>query len=363
VDRPGNDKHPSAALVGTRLWLFWQGYDPSQDAPDRFWRIWFTTRDGGTFAAPAVYGDPGTERRMPRVVADNAGGLWLFWLESVAGTWQVRYNRHDGTNWMLATPATMPLDSGQPPRVDDDLFVLFHPTSTSQRLWLFWARHEPGGPPGQTRWSVVYRVKLGLDPTAADWSPISPLPKTGTGGYHDRQPAVLLTPSGDLEVFVSSTVTGGWTLVHTTLAVGPLTWGTPQQAVSGPYAQRGPLAVDTGAGTLLLFRSNQSLIYDSDMFGATQIADHRYGGTETVLTGDTAKLALRGEYEDFQTYTYDAGSNGVRTNDDRIARDTVGLYLTPGTTDPDAIKAMLSRLAGELAGFLPVTARAVFIPS
>ena len=112
-----------------------------------------------------------------------------------------------------------------------------------------------------------------------------------------------------------------------------------------------------------MFRSNQSLTYASETFGATRILDHRYAGTTTVDTGGTAKLALRGRYEDFQTYTYDAGRGGTRTNDDRIARDTVGLYLTPGITDPAEIKAMLSRLANELAGFLPVTARAVFIPS
>jgi hypothetical protein len=359
VDRPGIDKHPSAALAGNRLWLFWQSYDPAPAGSGQIWRIWFTTRTGTTFAAPAVFSDPATERRMPTAVADNAGGLWLFWLEQVAGVWQVRYNRHDGTNWQLATPQTLPPDAGQPPRVDDDLFAFFHPTSANQRLWLFWARHEPGGPAGQTRWSVVYRIKSGLDPVASDWSPIRPLPKTGAGGYHDRQPAALLASGGNLEVYVSSTQNGGWTIVRNTLAIGPLTWGTGQQVVGGPYARRGPLAVDTGAGTLLVFRSNESLRYVSGTFGATQILDHRYAGTTTVDTGGTAKLALRGRYEDFQTYTYDAG----RTNDDHIARDTVGLYLTPDTTDPAEIKAMLSRLANELAGFLPVTARAVFIPS
>lgn len=362
VDRPGIDKHPSAALTGDRLWLFWQSYDPTQAASDRFWRIWFTTRTGGTFAEAAVFGDPGTERRMPVALADGTG-LWLFWLEQVAGTWQVRYNRHDGTDWQLAVAQTLPPDGGQPPRVDDDLFALFHPTGVNQRLWLFWARHEPGGPPGQTRWSVVYRIKQGLDPAAQDWSPIQLLPKAGTGAYHDRQPAVLLTADGNLELYASSTVNGGWTIVRNTLAAGPLTWGTAEQVVGAPYARRGPLAVDTGAGTLLVFRSNQSLTYSSDTFGATQILDDRYAGTTTVDTTGTAKLALRGQYEDFQTYTYDAGRQGIRTNDNRIARDTVGLYLTPGTTDPDEVKAMLSRLANELPGFLPVTARAVYIPS
>jgi phage tail-like protein len=361
VDRTGIDKHPSAAITGDRLWLFWQGYDPDQPAPDRIWRIWFTVRTGGVFAAPAVFGDPATERRMPTAVADDAGGLWLFWLESINGTWEVRYNRHDGTAWQLADPQTLPPDAGQPPRVEDDLFVLVRPGTATKRLWLFWARHEPGGPPGQTRWSVVYRIKQGLDPTAADWSPIRALPKTGTGGYYDRQPAGLVVAGGNLDVYVSSTQNGGWTVVRNALAAGPLTWGAPQQVVAGPYARRGPLAVDTPAGTLLMFRSNQSLTYASASFGATRILDDRYAGTTTVDTGWTAKLALRGTYEDFQTYTYDAGHDGKRTNDDRIARDTVGLYLTPGSNDPAEIKDTLSRLAGELPGFLPVTTRAVFI--
>jgi hypothetical protein len=306
-----------------------------------------------------MFGDPATPRRAPTAVADNAGGLWLFWLELVAGAWQLRYNRHNGTAWQLTNPATFPLDGTAAPRVEDDLIAFFHPSNAGLRLWLFWARHEPGGPPGQTRWSVVYRIKAGLDPAAADWSVIRALPKTGTGAYHDRQPAVRLASGGNLEVFVSSTRAGGWTVVGTTLAVQPLTWGAAQPLVPGPYARRGPVAVDTAGGTLLVFRSNQSLTYPSGTFGATSILDHRYAGTTTADTGDTAKQHLRGKYEDFQTYTYDAG----RTNDDRIARDTVGLYLTPDTTNEAERKAALSRLANELTGVLPVTARAVFITS
>lgn len=164
-------------------------------------------------------------------------------------------------------------------------------------------------------------------------------------------------------MYVSSTQNGGATIVRRTLAVGPLTWGAAQEAVAGPYARRGPLAVDTGAGTLLVFRSNQSVSYASATYGATRILDDRYAGTTTVDTAGAAKLALRGRYEDFQTYVYDAGRGGARSNDDRIARDTVGLFLTPDTADPATIAAGLSRLAGELAGFLPVTARAVLIPS
>ncbi|MFN2497150.1 MAG: hypothetical protein ABR608_14815 [Pseudonocardiaceae bacterium] len=361
VDRPGIDKHPAVALQSSRLWLFWQSYDPAQPPAERKWQISFTIRTGTTWSAPAVFGDPATERRLPAAVADNTGGLWLFWLESVAGTWQLRYNRHDGTDWQLATPQTLPLDGGQAPRVEDDLFVLFHPASASQRLWLFWARQEPGGPAGQTRWSVVYRIKQGLDPAATDWSPIRALPKTGPGGYHDRQPAALLAAGGNIELFWSSTQPGGWSIVGSTLATGPLTWGPNQQVSTGPDTRRAPLAVDTGTGTLLAYRSNASLAYASTTFGATRTRDHRYAGTTTVATGAVAKLALRGTFEDFQTYTYDTGPGGVRTNDNRIARDTVGLYLTPDIDDEEEIKAVISRLASVLADFIPLSARAVFI--
>jgi hypothetical protein len=361
VDQPGADKNPTAAVQGNSVWLFWQTYDPDQPRPDRHWRIAFAKRTGTTWTPPAVFGDPTAERRLPAAVADNAGGVWLFWLERLSGIWQVRYNRHDGTGWQLSSPATLPLDAGQDPRSEDDLFVLFHPTSATQRLWLFWARHEPGGPAGQTRWSIAHRVKQGLDPAVSDWSPVRLLPKTTTGD-HDRQPAALVSAGGDLEVFWSSTRGGGWSIVSNTLAVSTLTWGTTRTVVGGPYSRRGPLAVDLGAGTLLAYRSNESIAYASTDFGATATLDNRYAGTTTVDTSATAKRDLRGKFDDFQTYTYDTGHGGVRTGDDRVSRDTVGLFLTPkpGTT-PAQVKAATDRLAGVLADFTPVSTRPVFI--
>jgi hypothetical protein len=361
VDRPGIDKNPAVALQGSKLWLFWQSYDPDRPPADRRWQIWFSTRTGTDWSPPAVFGDDATERRMPAAVADNTGGVWLFWLERVAGIWQVRYNRHDGNGWQVNTPQLLPLDGGQAPRVEDDLFVLFHPTSANQRLWLFWARHEPGGPAGQTRWSIVYRIKQGLDPAAADWSPIRPLPKAGAGGYHDRQPAALLAAGGDIELFWSSTQDGGWAVSRNTLAISPLTWGTNQRLGTGAATRRAPLAFDTGTGTLLAYESNQSIAYASDAYGATHTLDHRYAGTTTVDTTGAAKLALLGRFDDFQTYTYDTGSNGQRTDSNRVARDTVGLYLAPTAAAPQVTDEAISRLAGVLAEFMPVTARAVLI--
>ena len=89
--------------------------------------------------------------------------------------------------------------------------------------------------------------------------------------------------------------------------------------------------------------------------------DARYNGATSVDTRNASKIALKGQFVDFLTYTYDAGTNGVRTSNDRVARDTIGLYLTPDTVDPNQIKAQVSRLASALGDFLPVSERAVFI--
>jgi hypothetical protein len=359
VDQPGIDTRPTAALQGSVLWLFWESFDTTQPPGSRKWQIKFQQRIAGTWSAPAIFGDAATARRMPAAVADNAGGLWLFWLEQSATGWSVKYNHNDGTNWLPA-PVSFPLDGGADPRVEGDLIAIFHPTSATQRIWLFWARHEPAARAGQSRWTIAYRIKQGLDPAVIDWSAVSELPKASADN-HDREPAPLVDSAGNIELFWSSTRNGGWTLWHDTLNIGTLTFGAPAQVTNTPYSNRAPLAVATSAGTLLVFRSNESPPHSSSVYRATQTLDVRYNGATTADTRNAAKIALFGKFEDFQTYTYDAGTNGVRTNDDRIARDTIGLYLTPDTADPVQIKATISRLASALGDFMPITERAVFI--
>jgi hypothetical protein len=351
VDRPGTDKYPSAALQGGTLWLFWGSYD----ATARQWRISYQSRAAGVWTAAQVYGDTTTERRNPAVVADGTGGIWLFWREWADGRWQLRFNRNDGTNWQLNPDGTMPQDGGQPVDVDDDLIAVINP-SPAGILWLFWSRHDPASA-GQTRWSVAWRVKQGLDPTAADWSGVQVLPKSSPD-VHDREPAPLPAANGNLELFWASTRGGGWSISHAELTTGTLTWSTPDFIAPGPYSQRAPLAIVTGSGALVTYRSNQSLAYQSQVSGAEQTLDGRYAGTTTVRATDTAKLALRGAFEDFQSYTY---QGGVLTDADRITRGTIGLFVTPDTSDATAIGAAVSQLTAVLPEFMPVTARAVVI--
>lgn len=356
TDRGGIDKHPAAALQGAALWVFWDTYNETEQR----WRIDYRKKTGATWSPVETFVDATTERRLPAAVADNAGGLWLFWLEKTGTQWQLKYNRHNGTDWQLNPAATFPLDGGEDPGVEGDVFVFFHPTSANQPLWVFWTRQESPGAE-QTHYTVTYRVKQGIDPNLSDWSIIRTLPKAGTGDYHDREPALLLDSTGNTELFWSSNQTGNWSIWRNTLDITAHAFGTtPEQITDDPYSQRTPIAIPNGEDTLLVYRSNETLTYTSQVYSATQTFDYRYAGSTTADTRNAAKIALYGKFEDFQGYTYDAGLNGKRTNEDWYARDTVGFYLIPDTADPEKIAAITSRINQVVGEFMPLTDRAVF---
>lgn len=362
VDRHGVDKHPTAAFAGNMLWVFWQTSDPS--AGDRRWRIMFRTQPVAlpAGAAPAwsdiaVFGDPDTERRAPAAVADDTGGLWLFWQERVAGHWRLRYNRHDGTRWQLDDPGDLGADDGRPPPWDEDLAVLFHRGAGMPRLWLFWARRQQGA--DGDSWSLIYRTKEGVDSAGDDWSDESvvPNPQTGT---HDREPAVAATADG-IEVYFSSTRLGGWSILTTRLNQAARSWSAAEAVVSEPFTDRAPTVIVTDDATVLVYRSNRSLSYSSGLAAGATL-DTRYGGTTTVVKSDAAKFALRGTYEDFQTYTYDT-RRSHRAGGTASARDSVGIDLEAPSdeADPDKIQADAVRLAAVLPEYLPIATRALVL--
>jgi hypothetical protein len=161
-----------------------------------------------------------------------------------------------------------------------------------------------------------------------------------------------------VEVFWSSHRGGRWSVLRNVLNPATHVWGAPEDLgqAGSAYSLRGPVAAATAAGTVLVFRSSESLRYTSAAYGATETVDPRYSGSGTVDTRNAAMLALRGRFDDIQTYVYDAGAGGVRTNDDWYARDTVGVYVDGGASDNET-----SRLRQVLKEFMPVTDRAVFI--
>lgn len=352
------DKYPTAVVQSTVLWVFWSSYDEAEQR----WRINHRTRTNGQWSAIASlpFTNPDAARRQPWAVMDNTGGLWLFWLELVGTQWQLKYNRHDGTAWASASGNSFPLDAAKEPGVDSAPFVLFNPADTAQPLWVFWAREEPTGAPNQTRWRIVYRVKANLNPNTGNWSAIRALPPD-TPDSQDREPAALVGADGHIELFWSATRESSWSIWRGTLNRDTHTWGSLEPITSGPYAQRDPLPVVLAPETLLIYHSNESLLYASTVYGATETVDARYAGCTTVDTQNQAKIALRGQFEDFQTYTYDVGQAGQRTELAWYARDTVGLYIPPGTAESAPITSSQPLFADVLRQFLPIQVRAVFI--
>jgi len=361
---PLTQKEPSAAPLGDDLVLFWSAYDRVSGR----WLIESSRLHGGAWSAPSPFvppgGTPDDQRRKPAVVSDGTG-IWLFWLERGAdGGWQARYNRYNGTTWQASPSPSLPSGAAGDPPMLDDLIAVFHPTDPAQRLWLSWAGLTPttseqaAGLPRQTRWTLAYRVKAGLDPSADDWSQTRTLPKPepAPGPPHDREPYPVVRADGSLDVFWSSDRGGQLAIWQATLDRATHAWGEPTQVATSAEATRAPLVFSQANATRLVFRSSESVRYIGGLYGAVQTVDSRYAGSSTLQTRDTRALARRGTFDDTGTYLYDTGRGGVRTDDDWYARDTIGVYLA-GATD----EAQQSRLRLVLRELMPLTDRAVFI--
>lgn len=349
IDRQGVDKHPTAAASGRMAWLFWQTSDAAAPGGDRGWRVAYSTRPAADadaeWTTPEIFGDPAVDRRSPAAVADDTGGVWLFWLERTAtGGWVTRYNRHDGTSWQLPDPGTV--GDGPSGGYDADLSACLHGDTTLPRLWISWAHRDPGG-----HWKLLGRSKEGLDPHTGDWSEPVELPG-GPQDAHDREPALLAVPGG-VEVFFSTTRGGGWSVQSARYDHATAAWGAPGAVVGGPCTNRGPAAVRIGEDTVVIYRSNDDIVADGSATPTT--SDNRYGGTITVDTSATARIATRGTFEDAQTYTYDTRP-GRRPGTTISARDAVGITLGATGLATDA-----ARLAAVLTEYLPITTRAVIL--
>jgi hypothetical protein len=132
--------------------------------------------------------------------------------------------------------------------------------------------------------------------------------------------------------------------------------------INRPYTQCDPLPIPIATGTMLVYHANESVTYTSTVYGATETVDTRYAGSTTIDVRNTAKRDLKGKFGDFQTYTYDSGQNGQRTNLDWYARDTVGLHLAPDTTEQIVIQSNQNRLRNALRELLPARCGQYLLP-
>jgi hypothetical protein len=303
-----------------------------------------------------LFGKDDPPRRQP-VLAVSGNDIWVFWQEFSENRWEIRYNVLDEGGRSPGPPKLLPQKEDS--RIEDDLVVLIRQLGRSRRLWLFGARRsrETG------RWVITYRVKNGLRlDVADDWSAAQGVLKT-TPGASDREPALLETDDGKIELFFSSTRApdGGWCVFRTVVRdVARNAWETPEPVVNAAGSQRAALAVRITDGTLLLYRSSEPIQHPLETGG--HVVDSRYTGT-TTFRGKVA--ATQGSFDDVQTYTHTAPGGGP-SHDGRFGRGAVGLFLVPAEArdkpltraEREVATSRLEKLASE---FMPINTRAIFI--
>lgn len=350
------EKHPTAVLQGTTLWLFWSSYDEEEES----WRILYKTMTDGQWSDIMVFRDSSSQRKSPVATVDASGGLWLFWQEKSGSRWQMHYNRHDGSTWQLEPPALFPQDGGQDVIVESIPSALFQTSGGPQRIVLFWAQREDAGA-GQKRWSLAYRVKTSIDPfNSGDWDSVE-IKSKALAETNESDP-IAVTGEGDLlQIFFSSDHSGSWAIWQTDLDISSGSWGTDSQIGDSPFTERYPLPMTVNGEQTLLYRSNKHLQYTSDVYKATETFDLRYAGSVSAVADNIAKNALHGTFNDFQAYTSDVGLNGKMTDSNWYSRETMGIYLTPDTEDPGLILRNQKVLRGVLHQFIPIQTRYVFI--
>jgi hypothetical protein len=336
----GFNKHPVSVFWKNTFWVFWNSFDEAE----KRWSIQCCTFDNGNWSAYNNIPDNSRERKRPSAVVDNNGTLWLFWQEKAGNHWQFKYSStHNGHTWgpIQIFPAN---NVGDDPRVETDPFVLFY-----MRIWVFWTRKEFVSGSKNKRWKIYYRRKA----SANSWNNFRALEIAGKD-YDDCAPSAFINDNGKLELFWSSNRDGSWSIWSA--VYNGTKWSTATKVTEGPYSQRDPLPVLTGNSSLLFYRSNQSVPYSSNVYGATETADFRYAGSTSFNTQDQLKNDLWEQFEDFQTYTYDTG----KADEDWYARDTAGVFLKVGTDDQTLINSNVETIRNLLKEFLPIQIRPVF---
>lgn len=394
---PRIDKHPSAVIKGDILWVYWDSFD----AKTQNHEVHYQSHQAGAWSTPQVFGGAAMPRKRPSLLIDHTKHLWLFWLEKTAGKWVLKFLREENNAWNIPAAHSFPFDGGEDPVVQTDLFVFFQPgasaTNGVPKIWVFWSRKMQTGTPGQSRWEIAYRFAENIDPDAftwfhswslatpdhltvdtsvlpvsldlltwyvnrpPDWSPIFRVSKSSPDDQ-DREPSLFLNAAGEMELYWSSNRNQSWSIWRAILRDTPIpTLDALTQITENPYSQRDPLAFSIDGVTRLSYHSNEPVGYRSEVYGATETVDLRYSGTTSVDTKNLAKIALRGRYDDFQSYSYDTGPVGVPGPETWYARNTIGLYLTPDTEDISKIQQNRTMIERILREFLPIQIRAVFI--
>jgi len=311
-DVPGltyTDEYPAAVVAGTRVWLFWNSNREGS------WDIWARPYDGLPGGAPVRLTEHSAEDRHPAAVRDATGQIWVFWQSNRRGPTDIWARVYDGSDWdpLPARVTTAQFRHEMPAAVVEE---------GTGHIWLFYVADFG------THRNIHCQVFDG-----SDWGEPEPVTE---GFQRDEAPAAVFW-GGQVWLFWHSNRDGPWQIwgrVH-----GGGTWDSPFPVTAHATADKEPVAVEDGSGELRVFWRSQRRgnLYKS----------------RTIDVNDTEMLARLGTFEDRAHYTYDTGVE----NEDWYARGAVGLYLTPGTEDPD----LVDRVRGFVEPFRPLPVRFVWL--
>jgi len=348
-----DDRSPTAAMQNGIVWVFWEAYNVYQ----QIWQIHYRTKKKGEWSKVQILPDVSKERRSPWTVTDEQGGLWLFWLENDHGMWELKYDRHDGNKWNLDFSANFPADTDKYPGLGSEPFILFHPTAANQRIWVFWNQKILNKKLNKTHWAIAYRVKQSTDPGQADWGPVATLPgsEAEDKDYHDRGLAAIVDKDGNIEAFWSSNRGGSWAIWQSKLNLATGKWTEAAQVVNSPFTCRDPMVISDNDRLRLIYRSNRSIAYTTEVYGATKTLDHRYAGSTTVNTRNRDKINLIDTFRDFLAYTLHTGARADHQHRNLYFYNVVGFFIRPekGDTVSDVLHKK-QNLLNSLSLFVPV---------
>jgi phage tail-like protein len=356
-DAPGIDKAPAmAALPDGRLWVVWPRHHGDR------WRLVARIREAdGRWGDPfdlagdldAGGGAASVERKDPALAVDPNGDLWLFWREGTGSGWRMRYSRHSGGTWAPAVD----VPDASAARADAAPSVVAAPDGSA--IWVAWSRKESSARPGATQSVIVVRAKTTLAPDAGGWQPERVLSVTPPE-HHDTDPALYVAPGGEVAVAFASDRDDRFAIYLRTYDAASDAWEAAQSVPAAPAGQRHPRPIIREGDTWLFYRSARPPVYESDQPSGIRSLDFRYTGSVTPSLRHSALLLDRGEFHDALAYTHDAGPSGGRTGADRIAADTVGLFLEPTTADVGETLRDLGRIRQVARYFVPAIRRAVY---
>jgi len=288
---------------------------------------------------PAALPNPSADTE-PSAFKDAGNNVWLFWSSRRAGGWNVWYNRFNGANWGVAKALTTGGEADREP------CAVFDPTG---RIWVFWSRKKSNG-----LFNVFYRTTTDLDfNLAQNWveHELTPAP----ADFENREPAAIVTAANTVQLFFASSGTDGWHIRSANIT--PALQSPPGPVTSGQFSHRAPAALRIGVTTRLWFRNNESRDYVSQFYPTAHTIDTRYAGSTTVVATNAEKIKARDKFEDVQRYTYDT----ARSAADWYARDTIGIFLTADTSDPEIINKTSLSIEKEVTRFLPIQVRVVLV--